>query len=306
MKKITKKILASALALAMTVAGSVVTFAEGEIPTGTASVVSDGQTVTVTVSASGDFKNGFDYGVAYDGSKVTVEDLVLADEFAAFLKSGQGIDQQRVFQDTEYAVLGGTIAGEDKLGNKVPTDYSGVVGSVTFKVKDGVDASTAEFVLVTNSSPAAKANPGVKMMDIVKDPSKVPAGVVVGNATTPEIKTEAPAPTDNNPTEAPAPTDNNPTEAPAPTDNQGGSTGGDQQPGGSTGGDQQGGSNNTQNPVVPTTTTAAPAAPVNTTAAKSKSTKAAKTGDAGVVLPIVAICGAAAAVAVASKKKVED
>lgn len=295
MKKITKKILASALALAMTVAGSVVTFADGEMPTGSANVVADGNSITVTVSASGDFKNGYDYCVAYDGSKVSAKSIKLDDEFKAFIESGQGITQQRAFQDTEYVVLGGTTAGQNEMGEDVSTEYSGTIGSVTFELKDGADASTAEFVVVTNGSPAAKANPGVKMMDIAKDPSKAPEGTVIGTVTTPTVKTEEPTPTEGNPTDAPA-----------PTDNQGGSTGGDQQPGGSTGGDQQGGSNNTQNPVVPTTTTAAPAAPVNTTAAKSKSTKAAKTGDAGVVLPIVAICGAAAAVAVASKKKVED
>ena len=55
--------------------------------------------------------------------------------------------------------------------------------------------------------------------------------------------------------------------------------------------------------TAPATTAPATTAPAATTAAAKKSPK---TGDAGVVLPIVAICGAAAAVAVASKKKVED
>lgn len=54
------------------------------------------------------------------------------------------------------------------------------------------------------------------------------------------------------------------------------------------------------------TTTTTTTAPATTTAAATTTKKSPKTGDAGVVLPIVAICGAAAAVAVASKKKVED
>lgn len=64
----------------------------------------------------------------------------------------------------------------------------------------------------------------------------------------------------------------------------------------------------TETPATETPATEAPAtsAPAAAPATSAPAPTSPKTGDAGVVLPIVAICGAAAAVAVASKKKVED
>ncbi len=166
--KISKKILASALALAMTVAGTTVAFADETVamPKGTGVVTVDGNTVTVTVSASGDFAAGFDYGIAYDDTKVAVTDYGVSEDFEAFLKKGQGMNTGAVQKDQAYVVLGGVTTNQDKLGNKVPTTYDGVIGSVTFSVNEGVDASTLQFAVVTGSADLAKANAGEKLIKV--------------------------------------------------------------------------------------------------------------------------------------------
>lgn len=275
--KISKKILASALALAMTVAGTTVAFADETVamPKGTGVVTVDGSTVTVTVSASGDFAAGFDYGIAYDDTKVAVTDYSVSEDFEAFLKKGQGMNTGAVQKDQAYVVLGGVTTNQDKLGNEVPTTYDGVIGSVTFSVNEGVDASTLQFAVVTGSADVAKANADKKLIDV--DPTIV---ITPAPATTAPATTTAPA----EETTAPATTTAAATTT-APAENT---------------------------TVAPTTTATAKTTTAVTKTATAKTTATAttktspKTGDAGVVLPIVAICGAAAAVAVASKKKVED
>ena len=274
--KISKKILASALALAMTVAGTTVAFADETVamPEGTGVVTVDGNTVTVTVSASGDFAAGFDYGIAYDDTKVAVTDYSVSEDFEAFLKKGQGMNTGAVQKDQAYVVLGGVTTNQDKLGNEVPTTYDGVIGSVTFSVNEGVDASTLQFAVVTGSADLAKANAGEKLIKVA------PTTITPAPATTAPATTTAPA----EETTAPATTTAAATTT-APAENT---------------------------TVAPTTTATAKTTTAVTKTAAAKTTATAttktspKTGDAGVVLPIVAICGAAAAVAVASKKKVED
>ena len=263
--KISKKILASALALAMTVAGTTVAFADETVAMpkgGISNITVDGSTVTVTVSASGDFAAGFDYGIAYDDTKVAVTDYSVSEDFEAFLKKGQGINTGAVQEDQAYVVLGGVTTNQDKLGNEVPTTYDGVIGSVTFSVNEGVDASSLPFAVVTGSADVAKANAGTKLVATSE-----------GQANT------------KTPAEFAAPATTAPATTTAPAENT---------------------------TVAPTTTATAKTTTAVTKTATAKTTAAAttktspKTGDAGVVLPIVAICGAAAAVAVASKKKVED
>ena len=279
--KISKKILASALALAMTVAGTTVAFADETVAMpkgGISNITVDGSTVTVTVSASGDFAAGFDYGIAYDDTKVAVTDYSVSEDFEAFLKKGQGINTGAVQNDQAYVVLGGVTTNQDKLGNEVPTTYDGVIGSVTFSVNEGVDASSLPFAVVTGSADVAKANAGTKLVATSEGQAntKTPADF----AATPDPATTAPATTT-----APAEETTAPATTTAPAENT---------------------------TVAPTTTATAKTTTAVTTTATAKTTATAttktspKTGDAGVVLPIVAICGAAAAVAVASKKKVED
>lgn len=282
--KISKKILASALALAMTVAGTTVAFADETVAMpkgGISNITVDGSTVTVTVSASGDFAAGFDYGIAYDDTKVAVTDYSVSEDFEAFLKKGQGMNTGAVQKDQAYVVLGGVTTNQDKLGNEVPTTYDGVIGSVTFSVNEGVDASSLPFAVVTGSADVAKANAGTKLVATSEGQAntKTPAEFAAP-ATTAPATTTAPA----EETTAPATTTAAATTT-APAENT---------------------------TVAPTTTATAKTTTAVTKTATAKTTAAAttktspKTGDAGVVLPIVAICGAAAAVAVASKKKVED
>ena len=279
--KISKKILASALALAMTVAGTTVAFADETVAMpkgGISNITVDGSTVTVTVSASGDFAAGFDYGIAYDDTKVEVTDYSVSEDFEAFLKKGQGMNTGAVQSEQAYVVLGGVTTNQDKLGKEVPTTYDGVIGSVTFSVNKGVDASSLPFAVVTGSADVAKANAGTKLVATKEGQAntKTPADF----AATPAPATTAPATTT-----APAEETTAPATTTAPAENT---------------------------TVAPTTTATAKTTTAVTTTATAKTTATAttktspKTGDAGVVLPIVAICGAAAAVAVASKKKVED
>ena len=277
--KISKKILASALALAMTVAGTTVAFADETVAMpkgGISNIAVDGNTVTVTVSASGDFAAGFDYGIAYDDTKVEVTDYSVSEDFEAFLKKGQGINTGAVQSEQAYVVLGGVTTNQDKLGKEVPTTYDGVIGSVTFSVNKGVDASSLPFAVVTGSADVAKANAGTKLVATSEGQAntKTPADF----AATPAPATTAPATTT-----APAEETTAPATTTAPAENT---------------------------TVAPTTTAKTTTAVTTTATAKTTATATTKTspktGDAGVVLPIVAICGAAAAVAVASKKKVED
>ena len=282
MKKISKKIIASALALAMTVAGSVVTFADTEMPKpeGSAVISEDSSSITVTVSASGDFVAGFDYGVAYDSEKVAIKSLALSDEFKAFLEKNSGINQSANNAALSYVVIGGVVSDTDPLtGAANDTNYSGVVGSVTFTVKEGVDATTAQFAVVSDSATIAKEQlaEGQNMLQFAQEKEDI--APIVPSTPAP-VETEAPATTT-------APADE--TEAPATTTAPAATT-------------------TTAPADVKPSEAAKTTAPAKTTAAAPAATTktSPKTGDAGVVLPIVAICGAAAAVAVASKKKVED
>lgn len=302
MKKITKKILASTLALAMTVAGSVVTFADeaSVMPTPEAKVEYSGDTVTITVSASGDFKKGFDYGIAYDAEKVKVKSAATSKEFDDFVTKCSGTKTPGTVKDLAYVVMGGAISDTDPVTEEPnDTNYSGVIGTATFTLLDGVKAEDAKFVVVAES---AKMNDVIKGSGSGKTLLQAVTDGDIKDDTVPGVKVPAPV--------APTPAGGEETDAPEqPSDQPSQQPGGDntQQPGGN---DQNPGGNQPQQPggeqPKNDNKTQAPAAAATTPAAKTNTKKAPGTGDAGVVLPIVAICGAAAAVAVASKKKVED
>lgn len=295
MKKTTKKIIASALAAAMVMASSVMTFADEA--TGyeeitkcnvsskmTVEEVDGAKVATVTISISGDDCRMFDLGLMYDADTMQFVSCRKTPDFDEAYSTINGSVLSNDQKDQSYVVIGATCTADE-------FSYDGEALLVKFNVKgdeatpinvvkdskyildaynaSGATGTLADF-LASDKAPADAPKPSVVEPEVPEDPT-----------TPPTDPTDDPNNNTNNGDNNNTNTDNNNTNN--NTDNN---------------------NNANNNGTQGTTTTTAPATTAPSAAANKA--KSPKTGDAGVVLPIVAICGAAAAVVVASKKKVED
>ncbi len=182
MKKVLSVVLALAMVFSMSIMVSAATTAEG-----TATVAEVDGKLVVTVAAKGDLAQ-YDFGVGYDADKVTYESVNLTSDFMMAYVGGGGITANDNIADKNYVVIGGTT--------KAAFDWDGDIATVTFALKDGVNAEDVEFAVAPDS--AALNDAGVAIKDatgaaIVKyepavvDPTDEPTDVPVDPTDEPTV-----------------------------------------------------------------------------------------------------------------------